>query len=405
MKIDIDFQQQMIAMDNECEIGPEASSEAVDTFSGPQVILVTGAEISPEPITWLWKGWLAIGKFHLLAGDAGLGKTTIALSLAATITCGGKWPDGTDCEPGNVLIWSSEDGVSDTLLPRLIAAGAKRERCIFINGVARYGIHDSFDPASDMKHIVDGLIKFGGVKLILVDPVVSAVLGDSHKNTEVRRGLQPLVDLAVRCDAAVLGITHFSKGGTGNEPASRVIGSVAFSAVARLVMVVAKVKNIEGESQRVLVRAKSNIGSDDGGFKYEIQESEMPDGIFATSVAWLSPLEGTARDLLRDDTRQSSDRVGAVSLAKSCLLAILADGPKRSSDVKDECESYGVSWASARRASEELKITKKRGSDGGYKWSLSDQTRHSPQVAQVAQFFEREQVAQVEQEAPEYLAN
>lgn len=79
--------------------------------------------------------------------------------------------------------------------------------------------------------------------LLIVDPVVSAVTGDSHKNTEVRRALPPLVDLAAACDCAVLGITHFFRGGQGAEPAQRVVGSVAFTAVARVVLVAAKVRD------------------------------------------------------------------------------------------------------------------------------------------------------------------
>lgn len=73
------------------------------------VMLTCGADLTPEPISWLWPGWLAQGKLHILAGAPGQGKTTIAQSFAATVTTGGRWPDGHRCEPGNVLIWSGED--------------------------------------------------------------------------------------------------------------------------------------------------------------------------------------------------------------------------------------------------------------------------------------------------------
>lgn len=84
------------------------------------VMLTCGADLTPEPISWLWPGWLAQGKLHILAGAPGQGKTTIAQSFAATITTGGRWPDGQWCKPGNVLIWSGEDDPADTLLPRLL---------------------------------------------------------------------------------------------------------------------------------------------------------------------------------------------------------------------------------------------------------------------------------------------
>ena len=82
----------------------------------------------------------------------------------------------------------------------------------------------------------------GGVKLLIVDPIVTTVSGDSHNNTDVRRSLQPVVDLAQRLNLAVLGISHFAKGGKGLDPAQRVVGSIAFAAVARVVLVAAKVK-------------------------------------------------------------------------------------------------------------------------------------------------------------------
>ena len=90
----------------------------------PMAGLVCAAAITPEPIDWLWEGWLATGKLHILAGAPGTGKTTVALAFAATISCGGRWPDGARADPGQVLIWSSEDDAKDTLVPRLIAMGA-----------------------------------------------------------------------------------------------------------------------------------------------------------------------------------------------------------------------------------------------------------------------------------------
>ena len=70
------------------------------------VVLVNGADLKPEPIRWLWPQWLALGKLHITAGAAGQGKTTIILAFGAIVSSGGRWPDGSRCEPGNVLIWS-----------------------------------------------------------------------------------------------------------------------------------------------------------------------------------------------------------------------------------------------------------------------------------------------------------
>ena len=236
-----------------------------------EVVLTNGADLTPEPVIWLWPYWLARGKLHLLAGAPGQGKTTIAMAMAATVSIGGRWPDGSRCEPGNVLIWSGEDDPADTLLPRLIASGADRARCFFVSGTQVAGELLAFNPATDMQGLERQALAIGGVSLLVVDPVVSAVAGDSHKNAEVRRDLQPIVDLASRLGAAAIGITHLSKGGAGGDPATRVIGSIAFTAVARVVLVAAKVKGEEGQDRRILARGKSNIGPDNGGFEYHIE--------------------------------------------------------------------------------------------------------------------------------------
>ena len=103
-------------------------------------MLTCGADLTPEPVQWLWPEWLALGKFHLLAGGSGQGEATITMGMAATVTIGGRWPDGSRCAAGNVLIWSGEDDYTDTLLPRLIAAGADRSRVFFVDGTRKGGV-------------------------------------------------------------------------------------------------------------------------------------------------------------------------------------------------------------------------------------------------------------------------
>lgn len=92
-----------------------------------RVDLIAGCDIAPEPIEWLWDGWVASGKLHVLAGPPGTGKTTVAAAFAGTISSGAEWPDRSASPKGNVLIWSGEDEPGDTLVPRLMAA-PKRKR-------------------------------------------------------------------------------------------------------------------------------------------------------------------------------------------------------------------------------------------------------------------------------------
>ena len=117
----------------DAEIEAAGGYDAADIIDGYRaepdgIVLVRGDEIEPVPVEWLFREWLALGKVALLAGAPGQGKTTIALSMAATVSCGGCWPNGAICSAGNVLIWSSEDDFQDTLLPRLIRMGADRRR-------------------------------------------------------------------------------------------------------------------------------------------------------------------------------------------------------------------------------------------------------------------------------------
>ncbi|WGJ13746.1 hypothetical protein QEV83_13785 [Methylocapsa sp. D3K7] len=136
--------------------------------------------------------------------------------------------------------------------------------------------------------------------------------GDSHKNGETRRSLQPLVDLASDVKATLLGVTHFSKGTSGREPIERITGSIAFAALARVVMVAAKEPAAEDGTagRRILARAKSNIGPDEGGFAYSLELVPMPgDATIEASVAvWGERIDGTARDMLA--VAESSDDGG-----------------------------------------------------------------------------------------------
>jgi len=247
----------------------------------PEVRLVRGDAVKLEVVRWGWQGYLPQGMLAILGGAPGCGKTTIALAAAAIFTTGGRWPDGSRCtEPGDVLIWSGEDAPA-VLAARLRASGADMTRVHFVDGVTGQA-GEAFDPGRDMPLLEAAAAKLAAPRLLILDPVVSAVAGDSHKGAEVRRSLQPVVNLAQRIGCAVVGITHFSKGTAGRDPVERITGSIAFAALARVVLVAAKVQpeaGEEGEPRRVLMRAKSNIGPDDGGFAYELERVEVAPGV------------------------------------------------------------------------------------------------------------------------------
>lgn len=343
-----------------------------DLSEGP--VLLAASSVKCESVDWLWNGWLARRKLHLLAGSPGNGKTTIALSVASIISRGGAWPDGERARKGQVVIWSGEDGIEDTLGPRLRAAGADLENISFITSFREIAGFRAFDPSADMTSLNAKLAAISSLSLLIFDPIVSAVQGDSHKNAEVRRGLQPLVDLAIQHDCAVLGITHFSKGTGGRNPVERLTGSLAFGAVARIVWVAAKGDASDDSEDRVFCRAKSNIGPDSGGFKYQLKhiQIEGSEDLEASTIAWGEPIQGSARDLLAITETEFEDG-SALSEAKGFLLGLLSDGPLPVKAIQKESNEAGHAWATIRRASTLLGVLseKTKGSmTGRWEWSL-----------------------------------
>ena len=342
------------------------------------VNLIRADSIAPRSISWLWPGWLARGKLHILGGAPGTGKTTIALSFASTVTCGADWPDGSRCKkPGNVVMWSGEDDPADTLVPRLMATHADLGRVHFVGDVRERGRTRTFDPARDIVHLRSAIKQAGGADLLIVDPIVSAVSGDSHKNSETRRALQPLVDLASETGAALIGITHLSKGTRGLDPVERLTGSLAFGALARVVMIAVKTLNVDtAKSERALCRAKSNIGVDDGGFAYELRNQEPVPGIHTSSVTFLKAIEGTAREILSEaeaDPEEADKGERNSTGAGDFLISLLVDGKKPVAEIKDAANAHCHPWRNVERAKTKLGVRAVRegfGKGGHWMWEM-----------------------------------
>ncbi len=340
------------------------------------VELIAADSLMPVPIDWLWPKWLARGKLHVLAGAPGTGKTTLAMAIAACVSAGLTLPSGYRPRQGSVIIWSGEDDPADTLVPRLIAAGADLSRVRFVGEVVEAGQRYTFDPARDVDKLAAACVGVD-VALLIVDPLVSAVSGDSHKNAEVRRGLAPLADLAASLNAALLGITHYSKGTQGRDPLERVSGSVAFGALPRIVWGTVRQRD-EGKDDTVprrmlLAVAKSNIGPDGGGFTYAFEQVDLPEeaDIEASRIVWGAAVEGTARELLTEAELQG-DRCEARDAA-NWLRSLLASGSMTAKDIYREAESAGYSSDAMKRAKRRVGVEAiKAGMTGGWCWRLPD---------------------------------
>jgi hypothetical protein len=227
-----------------------------------EIELESFSQILPEDVSWLWLGRIPAGKVTLFVGNPGKGKSLATIDLAARVSCGCTFPDGSVCAQGEVLILSAEDAASDTVRPRLDAAGADVARVHRIKAV-KVTLADgqkgesAFSLERDLAKLEEMLTKQPGFRLIIIDPL-TAYLGtkvNSWCDAEVRALLTPLVEFAARSGVAVVGIMHMRKSET--DAMLRVSGSIAFVAAARTVWGFGE--DPDNPSLRVMVPVKNNL--------------------------------------------------------------------------------------------------------------------------------------------------
>ena len=336
------------------------------------------SEIQAKPIRWLWQGRIARGKVSMLAGNPGLGKSQVTVSMAAVVSTGGAWPvDRTRCERGNVIFLSAEDDPADTIRPRLEAAGADLQRVFILDAVVESYRADggkmvrAFNLTRDMERLGALLAEIGDVALIVIDPI-TAYLGeaDSHKNAEIRALLSPLSDLAAKHGTAVVCVSHLNKSG-GGEALMRVTGSMAFVAAARAAFIVAK--DQESEARRLFLPLKNNIGNDQTGLAFALESAQVasPAGSIETSrVLWESEAVAVTADEAMAPQGDPEDR-SRTDEAQDWLRKLLSPAPMKASDVQKEARQAGISEKALRRARERLGIKPdKREFAGGWWWGI-----------------------------------
>ena len=342
------------------------------------VTLTRASEVTVKPITWIWDKWLPQGKLTILGGAGGTGKTTLALGLASAITTGGMFPDKSRFHgQGNILIWSSEDDPDDVLVPRMMAMQANLSRVYFISAMGEGEERRAFDPATDIKALGEEAQKIiGGVSLLIIDPIVSAVAKDMNQANDVRRSLQPIVDFATQYQCAVIGISHLGKGTQGKEPTERLLGSQAFTAFARMVWLTASNKET---GDRVLVRSKSNISALDGGFSYAIEQTEIGQGITTSQVVWKEEVEGYAAEILQEyeTPNDGEDKNSKAARAEQFLSELLGQGNMPEKEVEQAYKEAGFSRSTITRAKRKIGARSiKLGMEKGWIWSLPNDTQN-----------------------------
>jgi hypothetical protein len=360
-------------------VSERLEAKTVQLSERPRPVGQLLSEVEPEQVEWLWPGRLPLGKLAVLDGDPGLGKSAVTLDLAARVSAGLELPDGEHCEPSGVVLLSAEDGLADTIRPRLDAAGADTERIVGLSPVVEEGSASErqLSLSKDLA-IVEQAIGYVGASLVVVDPLMAFLSGgtDSHKDQDVRRVLTPLAALAERTRAALLIVRHLNKSAGGNT-LYRGGGSIGIIGAARSGLVIAQ--DPEDPERRILAANKHNLSRPASSLAFRI--GDAPNG--AARVEWGGTSTLTARDILKEpaDPEQKS----ALSKAKEFLSQELADGPVPAEEVKEDARGVGISERTLKRAKRELGITsRKRG--GVWHWELAREEReagHSSTVGTV----------------------
>lgn len=325
-----------------------------------KVEIITVANIETEIINWMWESYLPFKKLALLAGKSAAGKSTLTLEFAAVVSRGGEWPDKSRCaHAGHVLIWTAEDGAADTVRPRLLAANADVNKVHIITAI-NDSIHGKlpFNPATDIPLLKEVVTLNNDISLVIVDPIISAVDGDMNQPNVVRKSLQALVDFAAEVNCCVLGITHFKKSSEGQDPVERIIGSQAFHALPRVILVAGKDENTD---RRVLAIAKGSVGKDSSGFEYSIEGTVVESLVKTSHIVWGEAIQGSARDILAsvegENSKESSPHGNKLENAKQFLETFLANGAAYTKDeLNKNAKLLGISANTLTRAKDELLI-------------------------------------------------
>lgn len=308
------------------------------------------ADIKPEPVRWLWPGYLAAGKLALLVGDPGLGKSTLTCEIVARFSRGEAMP-GSTVPPSPLVcgLCCPEDDAADTIRPRLDAAAMDEQRIFVLDDVRTI--------PDDLPQL-EAFIRQHSIGLVVIDPIMSflSTKHDSHRDQDVRRALTPLVELAQRTGCAVLAVMHLNKR-QGVAALYRAGGSIGFVGLARTAMMLGR--DPDDPERRVLAQAKNNLAKECRAHRLRLS---TPPGHDVAAIEWLGECDLRADDLCGPP--ESAESRSALDDAKEFLREELADGPKPRSAVVAAAIKAGHAERTVRRARDALRIAK------GQTWTL-----------------------------------
>jgi hypothetical protein len=336
----------------------------------PELIAALGAtagkrldSVTPERVEMLWHGRLALRKLSTVSGDPGEGKSVATMDFASRVTRGLPFPDADTAQipPRNVVLAVAEDGLADTVLPRILAAGGDPAR-IFAVGTVEKPL--TLDP-DGLRKLREAIVLHEAA-LVVIDPLDSHLPDgvDPNKSVQIRRrALGPLATIAAETGAAILVVRHLSKAADGRSAIYREMGSISISGAARTTMLVAR--DPEDQERRVLAVVKTNLSRKPTSLTFRLRETV--EGV--PFVEWLGVSDAVADDLVQSP---ADDRApGARQDAKSFLERLLSNGPVLTTMIEAAAEEAGMAWRTVQRGKDDLGIlAEKTGFDGGWSWRL-----------------------------------
>lgn len=311
--------------------------------------MIKMSEVQSQEIEWLWYPFIPYGKLTIVQGDPGDGKTTLILNIAAKLSKGEGLDDAMRLtEPMNIIYQTAEDGLADTVKPRLEKAGADCERIVVIDE------NDKFLSMAD-ERLEEAIIQTGA-RMLILDPIQAYLGGgmDMNRANEARDMTKRLGALAEKYKCAIILIGHMNKA-SGNKVAYRGMGSIDFFAVARSVLLVGRV---EGEPNiRAVVQIKNNLAQFGHPKAFELLES---------GFRWLEDYEITADEVLGG----IAPKANKLEQAKQMLRELAeTSNAVQSNEIFDMAEEQGISKRTLENAKKELGIRARKINNSWY-WEL-----------------------------------
>ena len=297
--------------------------------------MIKMSDVQSQTVDWLWYPFIPYGKLTIIQGDPGDGKTTLVLNIAAKLSKGeGLDNDMKVTEPVKIIYQTAEDGLGDTIKPRLLAAGADCSRVLVID--------DSDQPLTMADARLEEAIVQTKAKMVVLDPI-QGFLGaevDMHRANEIRPLMKRVAVLAEKYHCAVILIGHMNKNSNGKS-SYRGLGSIDFQAAARSVLIVGRIKD-EPEI-RVVCHVKSSLAPEGKSIAFRLDKD--------TGFEWIGEYDISADDLLSGDNRGQK-----IHAAKEFLKEILASGSVAQTKVAEEAESRRIKKKTLWNAKKELEI-------------------------------------------------